>query len=128
VLMDLERKSEAREHLEFILKFFDDPESERLLEEELVDVEIEIVDEEEAPEDDKVIVLDEDLEPLDELEEEEFLTVELVESLVQQCLFEEAVEKLEKILEKEPENEEAQALLEKLNHYLELLEPEEPKA
>ncbi len=128
VLLDLGKKDEAKKHFQFILTFFEDPESQKFLEEELEE-EVEIVEEsDEILEDEKVIVLDEDLEPLEELGEEEFLTLELVESLIQQCLFEEALEKLEKILEREPENEEAHALLEKLNFYLEFLEPEEPKA
>ncbi len=127
VLLDLGKKDEAKRHFQFILTFFEDPESQKFLEEELEE-EVEIVEEsDEVLEDEKVIVLDEDLESLEELEEEEFLTLELVESLIQQCLFEEALEKLEKILEREPENEEAHSLLEKLNFYLEFLEPEEPK-
>jgi len=75
----------------------------------------EVVEEAETPEED-LLVLDED----------DFLTVEMVETYVQQCLFEEALEQVEKLLEKEPDNQRALELKERIERYLSLLEPEEP--
>ena len=132
LLLDLGEKEKAKRHFEFVLLFFDDPETKSKLDLVCSESEVEVLEEmgETSDVDDKVIVLDDEvgevLEDL-EVEDEEFLTVDLVKSLMEQCLFDEAMEKLEKILEKDPEDEEAHRLLEKLNYYLEFLEPEEPK-
>ncbi len=132
LLLDLGKMDEAKRHFEFVLLFFEDPESKGKLDIVCSESEVEVLEEvdEASVEDDKVIILDDEVEEIIEdleAEDEEFLTVELVKSLMEQCLFDEAMQKLEKILEKDPENEEAHRLLEKLNYYLEFLEPEEPK-
>ncbi len=89
--------------------------------------EVEVVEEapEETAEEEEVLVLDEE-----ELEEadEEFQTVEMAQTYLRQCLFEEALKVLEKVLEREPENQEAQELKEKVEEYLSYLTPEEPAA
>ncbi len=79
-----------------------------------------VVEEEEpgeAAEEEEVLVLDETA----------FLTVEMVKSLFEQCLFEEALEQVKRLLEAEPDNQEALALKEKIEGYLKYLEPEEPE-
>ena len=78
----------------------------------------------------EVVVIEEGEESQDEdvlvLEEESFVTVEMVRSLFEQFLFEEAYEHVKKLLELEPENEEALELKAKIEEYLKYLEPEEP--
>ncbi|MEO0278914.1 MAG: hypothetical protein ABIM21_06530 [candidate division WOR-3 bacterium] len=68
----------------------------------------------------EVIVLDEGF------VEEEIITLDTAKYYFEQCLFEEARDTLVKLLEKE-DNEEARELLGKVNFYVSLLEPEEPK-
>ena len=78
----------------------------------------------------EVVVIEEGEESQDEdvlvLEEESFVTVEMVRSLFEQFLFEEAYEHVKKLLELEPENKEALELKAKIESYLKYLEPEEP--
>ncbi len=69
----------------------------------------------EAEEDEDLLVLD----------EEDFVSIDMVRSYMQQCLFEEAYECLQKLMERE-QSEEVLQLKERLERYLSLLEPEEP--
>ncbi|BAT70956.1 hypothetical protein TST_0146 [Thermosulfidibacter takaii ABI70S6] len=87
-------------------------------EEEVVELVEESVEPESVEEDELLV--------LDELDEEEFVTVDMVYSYMHQFMFEEAYQQLLKLLERDPDNEELQELKSKLEKYLEFLEPEEP--
>ena len=115
--LDLDKPDVAIEHMDFLKSCFAVEDELVAKVNELIEVEV-VEDEAEVQEEDEDLLI---------LDEEDFVTVELVRSYVEQCLFEEAYQQVQKLLEIEPDNTEAQELKSKIEEYLKLLEPEEPE-
>ncbi len=145
------RDDEAIEEYLFVLEEFRDSHLKRLVErrakksKKLVEAAVEPETEgeleatevvvEDGVEDDDLPVINLDEEEEIEIPEEgeadgelgeEFLTVEMADLYYKQGLIPQAVEVLEKLLQKDPEDQEVKKRLEKLRPLLEMLEPEEP--
>ncbi len=140
------REEEAIEEYLFVLDEFRDSHLKRLVERRSkkakrlpepeaaapAEAEVPEIEVEEGVEDDDlpVINLDEEIEIPEDGEpeelEEEFLTVEMADLYYKQGLIPQAVEVLEKLYLKNPEDEEVKKRLEKMRPLVDMLEPEEP--